>query len=167
MEGVESIAEIRQVPGGIEAFFPAFTRPGIGIGCSLFGLFFAAIGVGVGYAEDGGILIPVVFAGLGSLVLLFGVWYLGKSLLVGVTAEGVRCRRFLFGYPLKTQRLASEDFRGFEIERSGSSRSGNKTTVYYQLTAKGRDGRELPVGERFDSRAEAELLKNTFETYLG
>ena len=78
-----------------------------------------------------------------------------------------RCRRFLFGYPLKTRRLARTEFTHFDIDSSSSTTSGNKTTVYYQVYAKGRSDESLPVGERLTSRAEAELLKETFETYLG
>jgi hypothetical protein len=167
MEGVESIANIRPVPGGIEAYFPAFQRPGQGVFALLFGLLFAGVGIGVGFADDGGIVIPLVFFLVGSLVALYGLWYLGKSLLVGITGEGVRCRRFLFGYPLKTRQLLRADFQGFEINEGATVKSGNKTTVYYQLHALGRDGARLPMGERLTSRSEAELLKETFETYLG
>lgn len=167
MEGVESVADIRPVAGGVEAFFPAFQRPGQGIGAIIFGLVFAAVGIAVGYSEDGGIMIPAVFTLLGTLIAGYGTWYLGKSLLVGVTGEGVRCRRFLFGYPLKTRQLPRTEFTHFDIDSSSSTTSGNKTTVYYQLYAKGRSDESLPVGERLTSRAEAELLKETFETYLG
>ncbi len=167
MEGLESIAEFRSVPGGIEAFFPALQRPGQGIAAILFGGLFAGIGVGVGMARDGGIVIPVVFSIVGTLILGYGIWYLAKSLLVGVTGEGLRCRRFLFGYPLKTRQLLRADFSHFEIDKTSSSSSGNKTTVYYQLHAHSRAGDSLPVGERLTGRAEAELLRDTFAAYLG
>ncbi len=167
MEGLESIAEFRTVPGGIEAFFPALQRPGQGIAAILFGGLFAGIGVGVGLAGDGGIVIPVVFSSVGTLILGYGIWYLAKSLLVGVTAAGLRCRRFLFGYPMTTRQMTRADFSHFEIDRTSSSSSGNKTTVYYQLRAHGHGDDSLPAGERLTSRAEAELLKETFESYLG
>ena len=128
---------------------------------------FAGIGIAVGYARDGGIVIPVVFFTVGTLILGYGIWYLAKSLLVGVTGEGVRCRRFLFGYPMTTRQMPRADFSHFEIDRAASSSSGSKTTVYYQLHARGRGDISLPVGERITSRAEAELLKETLETYLG
>ena len=46
-------------------------------------------------------------------------------------------------------------------------RSGSKTTVYYRLIANGCTGRSLAVAERLSSRAEAELLQDSYETYLG
>ena len=45
--------------------------------------------------------------------------------------------------------------------------SGRKTTVYYQLLANGRNARAIPLAERLTSRAEADLLKETYLTYLG
>ena len=166
MEGVESVAEISAVPGGIEAWFPAFQRPGQGIFCILFGLVFAGAGIGVGFAKDGGWVIPVVFTLVGVLIMVYGMWYLGKALMVGVTDQEVRCRRFLYGYPLSTKRLPRQEFKRFEVHENGSMSSGEKTTIFYQLHALGRNGEKLVVAERLTSRPEADLLKETFETYL-
>lgn len=166
MEGVESIAEITAIPGGIEAWFPPFHRPGPGILAILFGLFFAGAGIAVSFAEDGGVLLPVVFVAVGSLVAAYGAWYLGKALMVGVTGEQVRSRRFLFGYPLTTRKLPRREFSRFDISEGASMSSGNKTTVFYTLHALGRNGEKLVVAERLTSRPEVELLKDAFETYL-
>ena len=167
MEGVESIAEITAIPRGIEAWFPAFQRPAQGVFAIIFGLFFAGAGVAVTFAKDAGIFIPLVFILVGTLILLYGLWYLGKALMVAVTADEIRSRRFLYGYPLTTRKLHRADFRGFEIDDTARMSSGNKTTVYYQLHATGRDGQKLTVAERLTSRAEVELLKETYEAYLG
>ena len=45
--------------------------------------------------------------------------------------------------------------------------SGNTTTVFYQLCAKGEGGKSFPVAERLVSRSEAELLRDTYTTYMG
>ena len=103
----------------------------------------------------------------GGLTLSYGIWYLGKALMVGVTGELVRCRRLLFGYPLKTRQLRHQEFVRFEVNDGATMSVGNKTTVYYQLLAVGKDGQKLRVAERLTSRAEVELLKETYESYLG
>ena len=166
MEGVESVAEITAIPGGVEAWYPPWQRPAQGIFAALAGLFFGGAGVAVGFADDGGIMIPFIFTLVGGLILLYGLWYLGKALMVAVTAQELRCRRYLFGYPLFTRKLHRADLVGLEIHEGATLSSGNRTTVFYQLCALGRDGQTLPLGERLTSRAEAELLKETFETYL-
>jgi hypothetical protein len=83
-----------------------------------------------------------------------------------VTLEGVKTRRFLFGYPLRTRQLPAADLSAIEIRQGATMRSGNRTTVYYQLIANGSGDRSLAVAERLTSRAEAELLQESYETYL-
>ena len=169
MEGVESIAEITALAGGIEAFFPSMQRPAQGIASFVFGLVFAVIGAAVG-AHGASLLFPLVFIPVGTLIAGWGVFYLGKSLRVSVTVDGVRSRRFLFGYPLSSKQLTRAKFTHFEIDQGATMQSGNKTTVYYRLYANGSGAAKsilrFPVAERLTSRSEAELLKETFETYL-
>jgi len=165
MAGVESIANIKTIPGGLQAYFPAFQRPGMGIFTLVFGLIFAGAGIGAGYG-DAALIFPVVFTLVGGLIALFGIYYLGKSLFISVTNEGVKSRRFLFGYPLRTKQIAVSNIAKLEIKEGATMSSGNKTTVYYQLVAESKDGQKLQLAERLTSRAEVELLKESFETYL-
>jgi hypothetical protein len=166
MAGVESVADITPVADGIQARFPAMQRPGQGIFMLVFGLLFAGVGVFVGVKGES-LFLAATFTVLGTLFAAGGVFYLGKSLLVAVTREGLRARRFLFGYPLSTRQLAVADLKKLKIKQSATMQSGNKTTVYYQLVAKGREGKSFPVAERLTSRPEAELLRDTYLTYLG
>jgi len=166
MAGVESIANIKTIPGGLQAYFPAFQRPGMGFVSLLFGLIFAGAGVGAGYG-DAPIVFPAVFILVGSLIALFGVCYLAKSLQIKVTSDGVQSRRFLFGYPMRTKQIATPEIARLGIKEGATMSSGSKTTVYYQLLAESRQGVKLTLAERLTSRAEAELLKESFETYLG
>jgi len=116
------------------------------------------------------LIFPLVFISVGGLIAGWGVFYLGKSLRVSVTAEGVSSRRFLFGFPLSNKLLTRATFTHFEIDQGATVQAGSKTTVYYRLYASGRGAAKsklrFPVAERLSSRSEAELLKETFETYL-
>jgi hypothetical protein len=166
LAGIESIARIRPVPGGMEAWFPALQRPAQGIFALLFGLTFTAIGLGLGLTGES-LFLGGIFTLIGGLIACYGAWYLGKALLVSVTQQGVKTRRFLFGYPLRTRQLAAADLRAIEIRQGATMRSGNKTTVYYQLIARGSGDGSLAVAERLTSRAEAELLQESYKAYLG
>ena len=166
MEGVNAVADIRSVPGGIEAYFPALQRPAQGIISLVFGLLFAGIGIGLGVSGKSLFMASVFFL-LGAVIACFGTFYLGKSLAVSVTREGLRSRRFLFGYPLTTRRLAANDVGKIEIKQGSTMQSGNKKTVYYQLYARDHKTRAFPLAERLTARAEAELLRDTYITYLG
>ena len=166
MAEVESVANIKSIPGGLEAYFPAFQRPASGIMMILFGLIFGGAGIGAGYG-GAPFIFPLVFTAVGGLILLCGVYYLGKSLLVSVTGEGIKTRRFLFGYPLKTRGMSATEIRELETKQAGSMQAGNRSTVFYQLYAKADNGQKIPVAERLTSRAEVQLLKGSFEAYLG
>ncbi len=168
MEGVETVAEIRPVPGGIEAWFPPFKRPQQGVVTVLFGLVFLAVGVAVGLTGKA-LIIPIVFSLLGSLIALYGVYYLGKALMVSVTPGEIKSRRFLYGYRFPVRSLPGSGLRKLELKQVASTQSGNKRTVYYQILAYGvaADSKPLVVAERLASRAEAELLLETYRTYSG
>lgn len=166
MDGVNSITDIRPIPGGIEAWFPALQRPAQGIIALVFGLVFGGIGVGVGMAGESRVLAGV-FTLVGSLIAAYGTFYLGKSLRVFITRDGIRSRRFLFGYPITTRQMPAANVRQFEIRQGATMQSGKKTTVYYQVFASGSGTKPFPVAERLTSRAEAELLQDTYQTYLG
>jgi len=168
MEGIESVSHIRQVPGGIEAWYPPFERPAQGVFAAMFGLLFLAIGVGVGLTGDA-LVIPIAFTLVGGLIAFYGIYYLGKGLMVSVTQQGIKSRRFLYGYRFPTRTIPRASLRKLAIKKGATMSSGNKTTVYYQLLAHSKVGSEKPivVGERLTSRAEAELLRDTYATYLG
>lgn len=166
LAGIEAVAEVRPSGDGIEAYFGAFKRPAAGFITTLFGLVFAGIGA-VTLSGTGPFLLGVIFLLLGGGIACSGVFALGKSLLVSVTPWGLRTRRFLFGYPLRTRKLPVARFAALEIEQAGSMQSGNRRTVFYTLRARGRGDIELTVAERLESRAEAEFLRDNFLTYLG
>jgi len=165
MNGVESIANIKAIPGGLQAYFPAFQRPSMGVFTLVFGFIFAGAGIGAGYG-DAPLIFPVLFTLIGGLIALFGVYYLGKSLFISVTNEGVKSRRFLFGYPVSTKQIAVAEIAKLEIKEGATMSSGNKATVFYQLVAESKEGQKLQLAERLTSRAEVELLKESFEAYL-
>lgn len=165
VDGVESIAKLRPITDGIEAWFPAFQRPGQGFAMLFFGLFFIAVGLGIGYS-DGPLIFPIVFSLVGGIITLVGIHYLAKSLLVSVTKTGIKARRFLFGVPITTTILDASNIDEFEIKQTSTTQSGQKTTVYYRLYARGKSGKEFPVAERLSSRSEAEVIKESFERHL-
>ena len=71
------------------------------------------------------------------------------------------------GFGQKRLVLLRPALRGIKIKQGATMKSGNTTTVVYQLYAEARNGKSIPVGERLTSRPEAELLRETYLTYLG
>lgn len=163
--GIESVAEIRSIEGGVEAWYPPFQRPGLGLSMTTIGLVFIVIGVIMGINQTP-LLFSIAFALVGSVLELAGIHYLVKALLVSVTPEGVRAQRFLLGYPISTKWLAAEDFACFEIKQTGTMQSGTTTKIFYNLLAKSQNGKTFTVAERHTSRPEIELIRDKFETAI-
>jgi hypothetical protein len=128
-------------------------------------LIFSGFGLIAGYA-GAPLLFPIVFSLVGGLIALAGLHYLGKALLVSITNEGIRTKRFLFGYPISTKEISKENFGSFEIKQNGSLQSGGKTTIYYNLLAVSTSGAKITIAERHTSRPEIELIQEKFEAAL-
>ena len=93
------------------------------------GLGLTGVGVAMAFAGDVRILFAAIFGLIGLLILGAGVFYLGKSLLVRLTDKEIRSRRFLFGYPITTWRMATADIDRIELKKAGTYTSGNTTTT--------------------------------------
>jgi len=164
--GIEEVAELQSIPGGVSVYFPAFQRPGAGFGTLLFGMIFFGAGVGLSFVQSAGLIFVLVFGGMGLLIFCFGVYLLAKSLEVRVTREGIASRRLLFGYPVYSRILKADQVQSLKIDHSMTSQSGNETTVHYDLKALG-EGTKVLLGERLIKRAEAEKLKELYALHLG
>ena len=165
-EGISSVSHMQSIPGGIEVFFPALTRPASGIAGSIFGAIFLVAGYFLAGSKAPAIF-PWVFGGIGLLIFLFGLWSLFKSLRVRITNSGIVARRFVLGYPITTRRIEQTELTKITIEQGATMSTGSKTTIYYSLEAHALSGQTLVIAERLTSRAEAEILKESFETYAG
>ncbi len=163
--GINLVADIRPLHNGIEVWYAPFQRPAQGISMLLFGLFFSGGGLFAGYL-GAPLFFPIVFSIVGGFILLAGLHYLGKALLVRVTTEGIETKRFLFGISISGKRIDNENFASFDIRQKGSMQSGGKTTILYNLIALSRDGQEITVAERHTSRPEIALMAEKFNAAL-
>jgi hypothetical protein len=89
LDGLEEIAQIKTVPGGLEFYYPAFKRPAGGIMAAFLGLIFATTGVVMWRYSDAPIIFPITFTPIGLLIISIGIWELGKSLCVRVNKKQI------------------------------------------------------------------------------
>ena len=166
-EGVYEIAQITPVAGGIEMYYPPFTRPAGGIMALIFGLVFAAIGLVLSQVDDVPMIFPIVFTPVGLLIMLYGIWELGKSLRVKLDRDSLLTRRFFMKYPITSRQVPTNQVTQLEISEGSTMTYGSKTRVFYSLKAHTADGKKIVVAERLNSKPEVELVKSTVETYCG
>lgn len=165
-ESLNEITRFSQIPGGMEAYYPALTRPAGGIFALLFGSVFFGIGVFL-TGTDAALILPLSFTLIGAVIALFGLWDLGKSLRVTVTQSGIKSRRYFLGYPITTKHAARETLKSISIKEGASMNSGKKTTIYYSLVLQTQSGQKQIVAERLTSKPETQIMKETIETYSG
>ena len=165
-EGIYSVAQIKTVNDGVEAFFPALQRPVPGISLSAFGALFTAAGLFAGYM-GAPLILPIIFSTVGLGIFFGGIFYLAKSLHVQVNVQGIKARRFLFGYPITTRVIDADVLKSIDIVQGSTMQQGNKTTVVYQVIASSHAGKKARLAERLTKRTEAERLKEMYEMYLG
>ena len=163
-DGLNTIAQVRNIPNGIEIKYPAFKRPAAGIFATIFGIIFSSIAVFLSQTEAV-IILPISFGAVGLLITSFGLWDLGKSLKVVVTTHEITSRRFFLNYPIATKKIAQNTLSKISVKEGSSVSHGKTTTRYYSLYAHTLDNKKIVIAERLTSRPEVNLLKEAIETY--
>ncbi|MEM8982942.1 MAG: DUF3592 domain-containing protein [Pseudomonadota bacterium] len=120
--------------GGI---YPIIEFPaGRHVTMSLIGLLFGGVFAGVGAVlitmADAPIM-GVIFALFGGLILIYGLYSLGKSLRVSRDGGTLTARRLWFGLPLVSRSVDLMRVKNFRIDQTMSSTSGGRHTIYYAI----------------------------------
>lgn len=129
----------------------------------LFGVIFTASGVFLTFEalRQGGMLwlMALLFTPIGALILLFGLFWLGRSLEASVAPGEIRMLRTMFGLRLYQRQAALINPEQLQIKQTMvSTNSEGERTEYYRLQADA-DGKTLVLAEGIIGRDAAEALK--------
>lgn len=166
LAAVEALAQLEQIPGGASMRFRAGRHWLSGLLLLLlFGGGFGGGGVAV-WLADADIVTTVVLGGVlvlvGGLCAAGGLWLLGNSLRVEVDAVGARVHRRLFGIPVRNVDIPRADLLGVGILRGGSTTTGTRTVVHYDLVLRLPEDRWASIGDGFRGASQATLAAKTF-----
>jgi hypothetical protein len=152
---VRRIVRLQQDVDGKRMLFPAGRNVAGGIGGTLFGSTFAAIGWFLITRQDhwfmGGI-----FGLIGVLVATYSIYLVSNSLEIARSGDTVRTVRRLMGIPIVRRSMRRQDFLRFRKSSTMSTQSGSKHVMYYTLFAVDSRGQELVVGEGFRGASQAD-----------
>lgn len=165
-DGIYEIAQIKSIPGGLDIYYPLLKRPIGGIMATVFGLLFAGAGLFMSSADDVPLIFPLTFTPIGILILLIGVWELGKSLKVKLDRDNLHTRRFFWKYPITSRSTPTNQVTRIELKEGSTVSNGRKKTVYYSLIAHTSNKKRIVIAERLNSKPEAKLLRETLEGYF-
>lgn len=129
----------------------------------LFGSIFTASGIflTIEALSQGGMLwlMALTFTPIGVLILLFGLFWLGRSLKASVAPGKVWMQRTMFGIRLYQRKAVLTSSEQLQIKQTMVSTNGEgERTEYYRLQAK-TDGKTLVLAEGIIGRDAAEALK--------
>jgi hypothetical protein len=136
---------------------------GAALSLMLFGAIFTAAGVFLTYKalQEGGMLwlMALIFSPIGVLILLLGLFWLGRSLHAVVSAGEVRMLRMMFGIRLYQRQALISRAEQLQLKQTMVSTGGDgERTEYYRLQA-AADGKTLVLAEGIIGRDTAEALK--------
>ena len=159
-EWLDGVVQMRETGTGLELYYPYLRHLGLAAGTAVTGVAF------VGFAwlfhnAAGGEEFPRLFIGLfalvGILILLWGIYLPANSLRVIVGRQGLSAVRGIFGLRFE-RRAALEEILKIEKSIGLQTTQGKRTRVYYRIRVHTRDGRSITAGSGIPGATRADAI---------
>ena len=162
------ITEITQQGDNIWMRFSPKNTRSISAMMFVFGAIFFSIGVGMTMVDQAmSWLFVIAFGGIGGVILLAGIYGLGKELRVCVNPTEVQTKRFWFGLALVNKSYTRDTIKSMYIESSMSMNSSKGSIQYYKLKLKFKDGSNKPIAFGIDGYSKAHKLGEKLSVLTG
>lgn len=159
LEELSDLTEITQQGRDVWLRYTAGNTRKFNLMMTVFGVVFAAIGVGITMAEGAvGLVFLLAFGSIGLIMALAGIYGLGKERRVCIGPEQLLSKLFWFGVPLATKEYPRSAVSHLYIRSNSSMSSSEGTIQYYKLIAKMRDGAKQSIGFGIDGYGKANKL---------
>ncbi|MDO3381904.1 DUF3592 domain-containing protein [Gilvimarinus algae] len=162
-QALESVLNIRQIPGGVIVHYPAFKH----IGGKFILLLVGGIFTAVGFAVPSDDFPAWLFALIGAPMALAGLYLLTRSLDVRLDQNALITRTRILGASLGNRRTPRSEITGLALAESYSSQSGRQHTTFYKLQAVHRSGKKTTIGYNLAGRDVAEQALESFSLLTG
>lgn len=136
----------------------------------LVGILCGGIFAGAGWflATDAGhVFMGTIFGGVGTLILLSGLYFALNSLEVATEGGDLVTVRRILGVIVKRGRMRRADFLQFSKKKSSFTRTGTKHVVHYSVHAVDSQGLKLVVGEGFKGVSQADTAADLIAKEFG
>ncbi len=169
LEIQDEVVRIRETGAGIELYYPYLRHLGMTFGT----LFTGSVFIGFAWlfhtlsAEDGiSSLFIGLFAAMGGLIIILGLYLLGNSLRLTVHRQGLRAEREIFGLRF-ARHVATDEITAIEKSIGMQSRQGNRARAYYRIVVRTRDGRNITAGTGILGASRADAIMQRIQQALG
>ena len=127
-----------------------------------FGSVFVVIGVAIAIFDT--TLFGTLFASVGMLFTLLGLWAWGRNCKVEVSRSGCRVDVFWFSKPVRHHQLSPEQITTIKVYKSSTTSTGNsQVKKTFGLRIKTRDNKQVDLGGEFSSEKNAHHMKQRIE----
>ena len=160
-----SIVRIEHTADGLRFHYPWHRHWWGSLLMILFGGVFTGASWFIGMHEQG-LLFPLVFGGIGGIVLLIGLYMIGNTLTTTVSRHGVNTVRSIYG--VRFRRTARrEDILKLERRISSTMQEGSKSRVFYAIVAHTRDSRRITIADTLEGSRLADFVESRIREALG
>ncbi|MGB5425397.1 MAG: DUF3592 domain-containing protein [Gammaproteobacteria bacterium] len=156
----DKVVRIRETGAGIELYYPYLRHPVLAIGTLLTGGGFAGFAwLFHALADEDGLsnLFIGLFALVGVLILVWGLYLLGNSLRVTAGRQGLTTVRGLFGLHF-TRHVDAAEITAIERSIGMQASQGTRSRAYYQIKVLTRDGRRITAGAGIPGASSVEAI---------
>lgn len=151
---------------GRSILYPAGRNLGSGFAGVLFGAIFTATGWYL-LTSASQLFMAMIFGGIGSLVLVFSLYFALNSLQVIAGGSEIRSIRRVLGVAIKQSRMSRSNIVRIDKKKSSTTQSGARHVVRYTLWALDRQGQKMVVGEGFKGASQASAATAFIARELG
>lgn len=166
LEQIDAVCDFAQVPGGVELFFPVFRNWRTALMGVVVGAIFTASGIAIGF-NDGPIIFPIVFGGIGGIALLASLDSLFNSRRVRLDQQGYAARKWWLGIPVDKTDISRPQLRRLRLKQGYSTRSGNEHVRVYKIQLELESGKAVFVADSLRGEAVAQRLLENIALYSG
>lgn len=165
------VPTIRQTAAGTAFYYGYGRSKGMAIGLMISGIMIGTFGVFIFHDFTG--FLPVtmglmaVYVGAAAVALFaVGIFIMGNSLSVTVGLKGIHKQHKILGFT-HTEQIAADDIIDLQVDNSGTMTTGNKSTIWYKITAKMQDGSTTRVGDDLVGHSHAGAIRQQMLDALG
>jgi hypothetical protein len=165
----DRVVRFRETGDGIEFYYPYVRQTGLAFGTLVTGGGFAGFAWLFQAAKGKDIVssvFPGLFAAVGVLILVGGIYLLGNSLRVTVGRQELRVVRGILGLQF-ARRVSADGITGIEKSIAMQYRQGNRTHAYYRIQVHTCDGRSITAGSGIPGASRVEFIIRRMRAALG
>lgn len=156
----EKILHIRPRVDGLELFYPAFRSAHLAAVLLVMGAAFGGAGFYFLFAEvrngPPGFMMGI-FAFIGTLFFLGGLYKLGNSLRVHASPQGLQLERRVYGFAFRSL-IPISDIQSVEKRIGWQQHNGAQSKAMYQLQVRKKSGSTINLGDSLPNASAAEQV---------